>query len=108
MADNARRPVLAGRVLGIVTFLGGIALLLWTFGLAYSMFTVPHTVQLGIQEGKPVDLPRAGEALVGVVLRILLLLVMAILGSLIANRGVKMYDTQTHPSPPIEPKAPKE
>lgn len=103
MAETPRRPVLAGRVLGILTFLAGVALLLWTFGLAYSMFTVPQTVQLGIQEGKPVDLPSAGQALVGVVLRILLLLVMAILGSVIANRGVKLYDTHTNPHPPAEP-----
>lgn len=86
--------------MGILTFLIGIGLLFWTFQLAYSLFAVPHNVALGVQDGKPVDLPRAGEALANVLLRILLLLVMAIVGSVIANRGIKLYDTLGHPPTP--------
>lgn len=95
-------------MVGILTFLAGVALLLWTFSLAYAMFTVPQSVQLGIEQGKPVDLPLAGEALVGVVFRILLLLVMAILGSVIANRGVKLYDTMGESASEVKPKSQKE
>ena len=65
-------------------------------------------MQLGVQEGQPVDLPKAGQALVGVVLRIALLLVMAILGSVIANRGVKLYDTHAQAHSPVEPQKPEE
>lgn len=100
MPEESRRPLLAGRIVGIVTFLVGVSLLFWTFQLAYQMFSVPQPVQLGMKEGQAVDLPKAGQALVGVFVRILLLLVMAILGSVIANRGVKLYDTLSHPPAP--------
>jgi hypothetical protein len=100
---NARRPVFAGRVVGILTFLVGIGLLFWTFQLAYHMFTVPQSVALGMKDGQAVDLPKAGEALANVLLRIVLLLVMAIVGSVIANRGIKLYDTLGHPPEPSAP-----
>ncbi len=100
MPEPSKRPLLAGRVVGIVTFLVGVGLLFWTFQLAYQMFSVPQPVQLGMKDGQAVNLPRAGEALVGVLIRILLLLVMAIVGSVIANRGVKLYDTLVHPVAP--------
>jgi hypothetical protein len=80
-----------GGVLGILVFLGGVALLLFTFKLAYDMFFVPPDEALGMANAKTLDLNRAGTNLVGVLVRILLLIVMGVVGSLIANRGVSLF-----------------
>jgi CDP-diglyceride synthetase len=69
----------------------GIALLVITFRLAYGMFTVPTDRALGLQPNQPVQLEDAGQRLVGVLIRILLLIVMAGVGSAIATRGIKLY-----------------
>jgi len=78
-------------VLGILTFFGGIALLLITFQQARTMFATPAGEALGIQRGKPIDFNDAGTSLAGLLIRMLLLLVMGIVGSLIANRGITLY-----------------
>lgn len=72
-------------------FLGGVALLLFTFKMALELFTTPPQQALGIQTGKDLDVSKAGSNLVGILIRILLLLVMAFVGSMIANRGIGMY-----------------
>ena len=86
-----------GALLGLAVFLGGIALLLFTFKIAYGMFTVPPAEALGLGQGKPVDLGNAGSSFVGSLLRVLLLIVMALVSSLIANRGIQLYtDSRGH------------
>lgn len=77
-------------------FLGGIALLAFTFVLAIRMFSVEPNALLNIGPGQPLDLNRAGATLIAVIVRILLLLVMAVVGGLIANRGVHMYADSRH------------
>lgn len=72
-------------------FLGGIALLLVTFNLAYGMFSVPQAQALGLDKSKAVDLAVAGESFAGLVIKVLLLLVMGLVGSMTANRGIKLY-----------------
>ncbi|MBI1755770.1 MAG: hypothetical protein HY248_00230 [Fimbriimonas ginsengisoli] len=85
------RRDLFGSILGILVFLGGVALLLITFREAYRMFSVPAGDALGVHAGATVDLNRAGSTFVGLIVRILLLVVMAIVSSLIANRGIQLY-----------------
>jgi hypothetical protein len=77
-----------GSGLGFVAFIGGIALLLFTFQLAYQMFHVPANQALNVVPGKTLQLTQVGTSFAGVVIRILLLLVMGLVGSLVANRGI--------------------
>lgn len=86
----------AGVGVGIVVFIGGIALLLLTFKLAYDMFAVPPDQALQIEPGKPLNIDTAVRSFAGLVIRVLLLLVMAIIGAVIANRGIKMYTDSRH------------
>jgi hypothetical protein len=81
----------AGMTLGIITFLVGVALLLATFKMAYDMFSVPPGQVIATGQNNSVDLGRSGDNLVNVVMRVLLLIVMGLMGSLIANRGVSMF-----------------
>ena len=81
----------------MLVFLGGIALLLFTFRTAYDMFSVPPARALDLQPGKPVDIGMAGSNLVGSAVRVVLLIIMALVGSLIANRGIQLYtDSRGH------------
>ena len=81
----------AGMVLGVVIFLIGVALLLLTFDLAYNMFTVPPSQAVVITDKGALDAAKSGQALVTVLVRVLLLIVMGIVGSLVANRGVHLF-----------------
>lgn len=78
-------------MLGIFVFLGGVALLVFTFKLAYDMFAVPPQDVLGIKPKQPLDLGVAGSSFAGVIIRVLLLAVMGLMGSLIANRGISLF-----------------
>jgi hypothetical protein len=94
-----------GSLLGMAVFLGGVGLLLMTFKIAYEMFSVSPHDALNLQQGKPVDLGQAGETFAGLLLKVLLLVVMAIVGSLVANRGIKLYShsSRVDGAPPSEP-----
>ncbi len=80
-----------GSCIGLFTFLGGIGLLVIVFRLAYEMFTIPPPSVLGISKNKNLDLNVAGNSLATVFIKILLLLVMGLVGSWIANRGISLY-----------------
>ncbi len=80
-----------GSLIGIVAFLGGVALLVLVFKLAYEMFNTPPAKTLGFEGAKKIDLNAGLTSLFGVMIRILLLLVMGIVGSWIANRGISLY-----------------
>lgn len=84
-----REPI--GSVLGLLTFLGGVALLLLTFRLAYDMFEVPPADALNIGQAKVLNPATVGNSLAVMVERIVLLLIMGIVGSLIANRGITLF-----------------
>lgn len=88
MAD--RRDGL-GTLVGLLVFLGGVALLLVTFQLAYVQFGAPPERTLGLTAGQPLDLPEAGRGLLGFLVRFLLLLAMGAVGSMVATRGLKLY-----------------
>lgn len=111
MAKN--RPLRSdwmGSLIGLLVFLSGIGLLAVTFQLAFSMFSVPPSVALSSGPEKAVDLTRAGESLAVVIVKVMLLLVMCVVGSVIANRGIRLYVSCRHPAPkheepePVKPK----
>jgi hypothetical protein len=80
-----------GSVFGLLVFLGGIALLLLTFRFAFQMFETSPEKTLQIKPTQAINLAVTGSNLVGVLLRTLLLIVMAFVSSLIANRGISLY-----------------
>lgn len=98
-----------GSGLGIAVFLGGIGLLLETFKLAFEMFSVPPRNALGLSTAKVFEPIAVGNSLTAIVVRIVLLLIMGVVGSLIANKGVALYFHSrghvTHLEPKVESKA---
>lgn len=80
-----------GVALGVVTFLGGVALLVLTFKLAYDLFQTPPADVLAVGKDNTVDLGRSGSNFASVIIRVLLLIVMGLMGSLVANRGVTLF-----------------
>ncbi len=92
MAGNARGPRDGlGTVLGLAVFLLGVGLLLLTFKLAFDMFSVPPAEALNLTANQEIAVATVAPTLTGLILRVLLLVVMGIVGSLIGNRGVHMY-----------------
>ncbi|MBN9502562.1 MAG: hypothetical protein J0H02_12365 [Armatimonadetes bacterium] len=92
------RGSISGTVLGLLVFLAGVALIAFTFKMAYEMFMVPPSQALGIKPKQPLDLGQAGQSFVGLLLKVLLLVVMGLMGSLIANRGVGLFTgSRVHP-----------
>jgi hypothetical protein len=90
-----------GSFFGIVIFAAGIGLLALTFKLAYDLFSRPPDKALGLSAKKTLDLAAAGDSAASLILRVLLLLVMAAVGSLIANRGISLYAGARNHHPPV-------
>lgn len=88
---SPRRSDGLGGVTGILVFLAGVGLLFLTFWLAFQMFAVPPSEAIKVSSKEPVELGRTAESFAQVLQRILLLLVMSAVGSVIANRGIKLY-----------------
>jgi hypothetical protein len=80
-----------GSIIGLAIVCFGLAILYTVFKEAWSLFKTPPNVALNVQPGKPIDLASAFNAIVGVVVKIILLVIMAWLGSVIANRGIFLY-----------------
>lgn len=91
MAEQRGHSGIAGGVFGIIVFLAGVAMLLFTFKLASDLFTQDPNQLLGLTKDEPLDLNNAGASFAGVVFKVLFLLVMAIVGGMIANRGIRLY-----------------
>lgn len=113
MSTKHGRADALGLVVGFLTFLLGIALLLFTFKLAYDMFSVNPEIAMQAAKNEGIDVARAGESLASVLARFALLLIMAIVGSTVANRGIKLYVSARAVAPltpephPIETPEPK-
>ena len=104
-----RKDDLIGRLIGIIVFLLGIGLLAFVFATAYSWFTTP-SAGLAISPTPGSTAPataQLGQSAVVLLVKIGLLIVMTIVGSLLAGRGVQLYFAATsaskHP-PSIAPK----
>jgi len=84
-----RDPI--GLLVGIIVFLGGVGLLLLTFKMASELFLAPPSQALGLKEGAAIDMNSAGQSVVALVFRVSMLLLMCIVGSVISNRGIRLY-----------------
>ena len=89
MAERRRDP--AATTIGLFTFIGGVGLIVATFVLAQALFSLDPADALNVQKGKPLDLNGVLIAGVGILMKILLLVVMAGIGSAVASRGIKLY-----------------
>ncbi len=79
----------AGRIAGMSVFLIGVGLLVLAFGSAHSMFAATTTETLGgANKATAIGM---GTAAVGMFVRIGLLFVMTLAGSLVAARGIHLY-----------------
>ncbi|MES2462648.1 MAG: hypothetical protein V4671_18855 [Armatimonadota bacterium] len=102
------------RILGILVFLAGVALIAYVFWSANSLFhqpppTVPVAATAKAASASASAAPSAaleiGRSLADYLKQLLTLLVMCIAGSLIASKGVQMYFSAgraaagSHPSP---------
>ncbi len=92
----ARRDA-TGSVLGLFVFLGGVGLLGLTFKIAYAMFDVPQAQALGLVKGQEIDAAATGGSLLRIVIQLGVLVVMAIVGSMVANKGIGLYGGSLHP-----------
>jgi hypothetical protein len=88
--DSHKRDIL-GTLVGLLVFFCGVGLLLLTFSLAYSLFEVPPDKAIGLTPHQPIDVSTAGNSAGILLLKIFLLLIMALVGSMIANRGISLY-----------------
>jgi hypothetical protein len=95
-----------GILVGILTFLVGIAIVVFVFSQALSLFQTPPEQALGLKAGKPLDANEAGRSGIALIFRIFLLLVMCWIGSVIANRGIKLYSESRKVT--VEPENTKE
>lgn len=73
------------------------------------MFQVPQLQAIGAgPDGTPLDLNKTGNTVLQLVYRIGMLFVMCVVGSVIANRGIRMYQHSwqvgSAPKPKKEPK----
>ena len=95
-----RRDSIAGRLLGILVFLVGIAILVVVAVLAYDLFTAT-TSSLQVKPDAGPDATSAlGASAMRLIYQILLLIVLCIAGSLVAARGLHLYFVATGPSTP--------
>lgn len=80
-----------GRIFALLILLIGVGLMLLCFGLAYQMFqTPPQRLMTNPQTNSP-DLNSLLTGIWASVRSILLLILMAIVGGMIANRGITLY-----------------
>ena len=101
-----RRDALA-TTLGLVTFLGGVALIVTAFIFAREMFAVSAQDAIGVTEGETINVNATVAAAFGVLLKVLLLIVMAGIGSILANRGIRLYAQGNPGLLPTKPEAEK-
>jgi hypothetical protein len=89
-----------GRFIGMAVFLLGVVVLLVVFGMAYGMFTTPASRLFGGNGGSSsVTAAQLGSAVAITLVRIGLLFVMTLAGSLVASRGIHIYLGSGKPLP---------
>lgn len=77
-------------LLGGIVFIVGIALLALVFSMAYSLYFKPASELVEVGE-KTLDLQGLIRSSAATLIRIILLFVMSVAGSLLAGRGAQMY-----------------
>ncbi len=95
-----------GSIVGLLVFLGGIALLLLTFQLAYGLYNVPPAQALKVSGAKVMDFAATGNSLIGILVKTVLLVIMGFVSSLVSKRGIHLYSNalvrNAPPLPPVE------
>ena len=97
LLSSARRRR-GSAALGLLVFLVGVALIGFSFKLAYDLFLTPPEVAMRVTPGQPINIDQTAASLTQLVVRILILAVMAGLGSMIANRGIRLYAARPAPA----------
>ena len=97
---NREGGSIAGTLLGILVFLAGVGLLALTFWYAYQLFgTEPGKLFNIPKDGKtPLNLNEIVAQFLRVIVQVLALLVMALIGGVTANRGIKMFSDSRWPT----------
>lgn len=85
------RPDWCGGLVGILVFLVGVGLLLYTFRLALNILSVEPRQAMGLQQNEPVDIVRSGQSFLGLLQNVLVLTLMAAVGGLVSARGIRLY-----------------
>ncbi len=85
------RNDLAGRIIGIVVCLAGVALLAVVFFVAFSFFGSETAGLQVAKKGTESVASQLGRSVVILVARIAFLIIMTIAASLMAGRGVSLY-----------------
>jgi len=95
-----QRGDLIGRIIGLLVFFVGVGLLLLVFKLAYGLFTASPATALGIKiTGDPKHDPGAaliGQAFGHLLIKILLLFMMSVASSFIAQKGINLFFSCAH------------
>ncbi|ARU44220.1 MAG: hypothetical protein ACK5XS_07215 [Armatimonadota bacterium] len=82
-----------GMALATITFVIGVGLVVLTFWQAYQVFTTPAAAVVGAEKsGQPVQLQGIVNGVGDTVTRVILLLLMAGLGSIVATRGIRLFE----------------
>jgi len=79
----------SARIVGMIVFVFGIIVLLFVFATAYRMFTAPSSQFLSkeaVATGAGL-----GRELISVLIKIILLFIMTLAGSLVAARGIQLF-----------------
>lgn len=93
-----------GGLVGLLVFLGGLGLLAFVFRETTLLFSKPPTLALGVQANGSMNVDRAADQVFALLWRIGTLLVMVIVASVIASRGIKMYQASRAPAEAESPK----
>jgi len=78
---------IAARVIGLLVFALGIAVLVFSFYTAYRMFTAAGDA---VSSGSA-SAGSLGSSALGAVIKLCALFIMVLVGSVVASRGVQMY-----------------
>jgi len=82
---------LSGRILGLLTFFGGIALLCIVFDVAWQLFqqrTLLGPQATGSGGATAINL---GTSVVNVLVKLLILCLLTVIGSRVTSRGIELY-----------------
>ncbi len=100
---TAHRGDIVGRLVGMLVFLVGVALLLIVFHIAYTLFTTPPASALGLKfTGDPKKDPAlasVGVQFAWLLFRIACLIIMSVASSMISNKGINLYFSALHGNP---------
>lgn len=91
LARKMSRTRSGSATVGVLVFLVGIGLVAFAFKLAYEMFMTPPEAVLSPGKNSAIDINSLTSNLFQVVVKVILLIVMAAIGSMVANRGIKLY-----------------